>query len=44
LKEINYHVLLKAFELACKWIEADHKGTVESWQDYFIKKAEEGIN
>lgn len=40
----NYMELLKALELACKWISADHKGTAESWQDYFMKRAKEGIN
>jgi hypothetical protein len=36
--------LLKALELACQWIAADHKGTVESWKEYFLKRAKEGIN
>ena len=40
----EYMELLKALELACKWIAADHKGTAESWQEYFMKRAKEGIS
>jgi hypothetical protein len=36
--------LLKALELACQWITNDHKGTPESWKEYFLMKAREGIN
>jgi hypothetical protein len=36
--------LLKALELACEYIADDHETTVESWKEYFLKRAKEGIN
>lgn len=36
----DYHVLLKAFELACEWIANDHQGSAESFQECFKKMAE----
>lgn len=42
--DTEYMEMLKALELACEWIANDHVGTVESWKEYFLLRAKEGIS